>query len=101
LKGVGDVLRSVIVPDGQAAAEVPGEAAEMLAHALTDRCERLEASGALCGMDADALGGAMVDGDERRLLALADGRRCQIGAPHRLTVAGMMVPSWLRGPRGD
>jgi hypothetical protein len=54
----------VIVPNGQAAGDVPGEAAEMLAHALTDRFERLEASGALCGMDADALGGAMVDGDE-------------------------------------
>jgi hypothetical protein len=78
------MLRSVIVSHGEAAGDVLGEAAEIVARALADRFERLEASGAPCGVDADAFGGAVVDGDEDRRLALAgDGRR-QVGAPHRV-----------------
>ena len=40
----------MVVPDGQAAGGVLGKAAELVAHALTDRFERLEAGGARCGM---------------------------------------------------
>src|SRR4051812_47052411 len=81
LKGVGHVLRSVIVPDGEAAGDVLGEGAETVAHALADRFERLEASGARCGMDADAFGGAVVHSHEHRRLAFAGDRRGQVGAP--------------------
>jgi hypothetical protein len=52
-------------------------------------------------MDADALGGAMVDRDEHCHLALPVIVVVR-SVPHIVsTVSGMMVPSWLRGPRGD
>jgi hypothetical protein len=35
-------------------------------HPLADRFERLEAGGARCGVDADALDRAVVEGDEHR-----------------------------------
>src|SRR5438105_3627925 len=57
LKRVGHVLRPVIMPDGETTSDASGEAAEILAHPLADRFERLEASGARRGMDADAFGG--------------------------------------------
>jgi hypothetical protein len=70
-----------------------GEAAAMLPHPLTDRVECLNAGGVLVGVEADAFGGEMVDGNEHRGLALCGDRCRQIGV--------IMVPSWLRGPRGD
>ena len=42
------------------------EAAQAAAHALANGLERLEAGGPACGMDADALGGVMIDGHEHR-----------------------------------
>src|SRR5690349_24747753 len=74
----------MVVPDGKAAGDVVGEAAEVVAHALTDRFECLEAGGARRGVDADALDRAMVDRNEHRRRALARYRRGQIGAPHRV-----------------
>src|SRR3954451_23370394 len=56
LEGVGHVLRSVIVPDGETARDLFGESAEAAPHALADRLERLEAGGPACGVDAHALG---------------------------------------------
>jgi hypothetical protein len=40
--------------------------------------------GAMRGMDADAFGGAMIDSDEHRRLALTGDRRGQVGPPHRI-----------------
>src|SRR5690242_8770278 len=74
----------MVVPDGESAGDVLGEAAEMLAHALADRFERLEAGGARCGVDADALDRAMVDGDEHRRRTLAGDGRSQVRTPHRV-----------------
>src|SRR4051794_6081672 len=47
--------------DGKTARHAFGEAAEALAHALADRLQRLETSGAGMRMDADAVGRAMVE----------------------------------------
>ena len=49
---------------GETFGDVLGEAAEMPAHALADRFERLEARGAGGGVDADTFGRAVIDSDE-------------------------------------
>src|SRR3954467_5855227 len=61
-----------------------GERAEALAHRLLDRLERLKTIGATTGMDTDAFGRAVVNGDEDGSLALAGHHRGQIAAPHRI-----------------
>src|SRR5918998_6246447 len=93
----------MVMPDGEALSDVPGEATEVAPHALPDRLQRLEAVRVPGGMDADAVGRAVVDGDEHRRLTLAGDGRGQIGAPEGVhgTVSGMMVPAWARGPRGE
>src|SRR5918993_5811321 len=53
-EGVGHVLRAVVVPDGEAAGDALGEAAEVAAHALAQRLEGLEAGGAERGGGAHA-----------------------------------------------
>jgi len=68
-------MGSMIMTHGEAASRMVGEAAEMLADALADRFERLDAGRVLRGMDADAAGGAMVDREEHRREALAGDRR--------------------------
>lgn len=64
------------------------EGAEALAHALTDRLECLEAIGAAAGVDADALGRAMIDGHEHHGLAFTGHHRGQVGAPHQIDPLG-------------
>ena len=54
----------------------------MPAHPLPDRLQGLEAGGAKGSVSADALGRAVVDGDEDRRLPLAGDGRGQVGAPH-------------------
>ncbi len=71
----------MIVPHGETAADGVAKTAEVLPHALPDRLQGLEAGRPCGGMDADAFGGAVVDGDEHRRLALAGDRGGQIGAP--------------------
>jgi hypothetical protein len=64
------------------------------ADALAQRLQRLEAGGAVRGVDADALGRAVIDGDEDGDLALAGGGRGQVGPPyhvHRLGDDGAVV----------
>jgi hypothetical protein len=58
------------------------ERAEAVAHPLPDRFQRLEACAAPGSMDADALGGAMIDGNEDGDLTLAGPARGHVGAPH-------------------
>src|SRR3954470_17934485 len=64
LEVVGHVLAPVVVPDGKATGDALRKPAEVAPHALTERLERLEAVGAAAGMDADALGRAVVDGGD-------------------------------------
>src|SRR4051812_38315936 len=85
---VAHVPAPVVVAQPQAGGDVLGERAAALAHRLLDRLERLEAVGAPAGMDADALGRAVVDGDESRGLALAGPHRGQVGPPHHVAPLG-------------
>src|SRR4051794_473559 len=88
LEVVADVLASMIVAELQAGGGALGESAEMLAHRLPYRLERLEAISPLAGMDADALGRAVVDGEEHGGLAFASHDAGQVGAPHRIDPFG-------------
>ena len=91
----------MIVPNGETARDLFGEPAAAAPHALPDRLERLEAGGSARGMDAHTLGRVMIEGHKHRDLPLTGDGRGQVGAPDIVsTVSGMMVPSWLRGPRG-
>ena len=105
LEVVAHVLRAVIVAKGETAGDVLAEGAEALAHALTDRLERLEAIGAAAGVKANALGRAMIDRDEHRCLPFAGDHRGQVGtllrARHRAD-RGHGVRADRLGPgRGD
>src|SRR3954471_21605556 len=88
LEVVADVLAAVVVAQPEAGGDPLGERAEALAHRLRDRLERREPVGAAAGVDADALGRAMIDGDEPRRLALAGHDRGQIAAPHDVDPLG-------------
>jgi hypothetical protein len=99
LEIAGHVRRAVVVADREAAGDALREAAEVAPHPLAERLQRLEAGGVMCGVDADALGGAlgrlrlpswrygssalpmMIDGDEHRRLTLAGHPRGRVGAP--------------------
>jgi hypothetical protein len=87
--------------DGQARGNTLADRVKVAAHALAHRLERLEAGAAPGGVDADALGVVVIDGDKHRDLPLS-GPVVVMSVPHILsTASGMMVPSWLRGPRGS
>src|SRR5918997_2953922 len=58
------VVGAVVVAQRQALGHVPPDRAEVAPHALADRLQRLEAVAGAGGMAADALAGAVVDGDE-------------------------------------
>src|SRR4051794_41748058 len=66
LEVVADVLTAVVVAEPKAGSDALGEAAMALADGLPDRLEGLEAIRAAAGGDADALGRAVVGGDENR-----------------------------------
>src|SRR3954451_930575 len=91
----------MIVAKGKTAGHVLAEGAEALAHALTHGLERLEAIGASAGVEADALGRAMIDGDDCSVtvsaarvsslqgrLAFASDDAGQVGAPHDVDPLG-------------
>jgi hypothetical protein len=90
-----------MVAHHQAAGAVPGHPAEVAARALADRLQRLEVRRPGGGMNADAFGGGVIDGDEHgggpSLVQVMVG-----SVPHMVSaVSGMMVPSCARGPRAD
>src|SRR5918998_4726412 len=87
----------MVMPDGEALSDVPGEATEVAPHALPDRLQRLEAVRVPGGMDADAVDRAVVDGDEHRRLTLAGDGRGRIGAPEG--VHGLGDDGAVVGPR--
>src|SRR3954470_5023019 len=91
----------MIVAELKAGGGALGEGAKMLAHALTHGLERLEAIGASAGVEADALGRAMIDGDDCSVavsaarvsslqgrLAFASDGAGQVGAPHDVDPLG-------------
>src|SRR4051812_38128518 len=78
----------MIVAELKAGGGALGEGAKMRAHALTNGLERLETIGASAGVEANALGRAVIDGNEHRRLALAGHDRGQIAAPHDVDPLG-------------
>ena len=64
LEVAGHVVRAVVVPEGETLGCVLFDAAEVAQHALAHRLECLEAVAGAGGMVADALAGAVIDGDE-------------------------------------
>jgi hypothetical protein len=88
LEVVGDVLAAVVVPDGEADREPATERAEALPDPLPDRLEGLEPRRPAGGVDADALGRAVVDRHEHRGLALAGEGGGQVRAPHGVDALG-------------
>src|SRR4051812_44001307 len=104
-RDVRHVLAAVVVADGEAAGDVLGEAAEVAADALAERLERLKAGGPVGSVEADALGRAVVDGNEDRDLALDRPDGGQVGAPHRVDAGGddgavvVAGATWRADPR--
>ena len=101
LEVVGNELAAVIVAQLEAGSHALREAAEAGADTLSDRFEGFEACRPSGGVDADALGRAVVDGDEDRRLTLAvmvDVR----SLPHIWSTRSVrIVPSCAFGPRGQ
>src|SRR5436305_909978 len=103
LEVVADVLAAVVVAQPQAGSDALGEAAMASADGLPDRLQGLEPAGAAGGVDADALGRAVVDGHEHRGLTLAGHHRGQVGPPHHVDPLGRdraVVRLWPAGPPG-
>ena len=61
---MADILAAMIVAELKAGGSAFGEGAETLAHPLPDRLQSLKAISAAAGMKADALGRAVIDGNE-------------------------------------
>src|SRR4051795_4011958 len=101
LEVVADVLATVVVAEPQTGGDVPAEGTVAPPDGLPDRLERLEAVRVAGSVDAQALGRAVVDGDEHRGLALAGHHRGHVGAPHGVDPLGRdRAPSWAFGPCG-
>src|SRR5689334_74755 len=88
LEVIRHVLAAVVVADREGAGRVLCERPEVAAHPLADRLQRLKARRAESGMDADAFGRAVVDGDEHAGLSLASPGCSQVGAPHLVYPVG-------------
>src|SRR4051812_11544793 len=73
LEVVAHVGAAVVVADRQPGGDALLEAAEVLADALTERLQRLEAVARLGGVQADALSGTVIHRDEDAALAFLDG----------------------------
>ena len=85
LKIVADVLRAVVMADGQASGHVRADRPEAFPHALADRLKRLEARAPRGGMDANAACRAMIDRDkdsDSDLTPCSQKRGGHICAPH-------------------
>src|ERR671929_1453994 len=96
----------MVVAQGEPLGAVPLDGAEMAQDALAHRLERLEAVAGAGGMAADALAGAVVDGNEDPGPALSEGHGLgHVGAPHHVhrgggdgavmgTLLGTADPMW-------
>src|SRR3954464_15503235 len=88
LEVVADILAAVVVAEPEAGGDVLAEAPVASADGLPDRLQGLEPVGAAGGVNADALGRAVVDGHEHRGLTLAGHHRGQVGPPHHVDPLG-------------
>jgi hypothetical protein len=89
-----DRCRGALLDRGRSPGDHLGEPARILAHVLADRLQGLEAGGSCMRVNADALGGAMIERDAHRGLAFAGEIVAVRSVPHiASTVSGMMVPS--------
>ena len=79
---VGRALRAVVVADPEAPGGALGDGADALEDALPDRLERLVACAAPGGVDACALGRAVVEGEDGEPSALGGEGGGPAGAPH-------------------
>lgn len=72
----------MVVAELQTGGEAFGDGTKVVPHALADRLQRLEAIAAAVGMDADALGVAMIHGNEDVGRAVAERHGLgHVGAP--------------------
>src|SRR4051812_30368261 len=88
LEVVADVLAAVVVAEPRPGGDVPAGGAVASTDGLLDRLESLEAVRAAAGMNAEALGRTVVDGDEHRRLSLAGHHRGHVGPPHEIDPLG-------------
>jgi hypothetical protein len=87
----------MVVAQRETAGDALGECAEVAAHALAQRLKGLEAGGTQRGVDADAFGGGVIDGDEDGGLPLA-GEVVVRSVPHIMsTASGPVQPRWHSG----
>ena len=99
LEHIGHILAAMIVTDGKATSDAPGEGTETVRTPLSesnpDRLQRLE-PGAMAGsMDTHTLGTVMVDGNEHSGLAFTRPGRGHVRAPHDIHGIG---PGHLNQP---
>src|SRR3954454_15537891 len=89
LEVAGHVVRAVVVAEGETLGGVLLDAAEVAQDALAHRLECLEAVAGAGGMVADALAGAVVDGNEHPGPTFSDGHGLgHVGAPHDIYGGG-------------
>src|SRR5919112_5633323 len=89
LEVAGQVVGAMVVAQGEALGRVLLDAAEVAQDALAHWLERLEAVAGAGGMAADALAGAMVDGNEHPGPAFSEGDSLgHVGAPHEIHGGG-------------
>jgi hypothetical protein len=101
LEVAGHVLAAVVVADGEAFGGGLVDAAEALGDALPDRLQRLVPGAVKGGADADAFGRSMIAATKTATWPCSTASVTVMAVPHMvLIVSGMIVPSWLRGPRG-
>ena len=85
LEVAGHIVRAVVVAEGETFGRVHFDAAEVAQDALAHRLECLEAVAGAGGMVADALAGAVVDGNEHPGPTFSDGHGLgHVGPPHRV-----------------
>src|SRR4051794_5733185 len=89
LEVTGHVVRAVVVTEREALGHILLDGTEVAQDALAHRLEGLEAVAGAGGMAADALAGAVVDGDEDPGPALSEGHSLgHVGAPHDIHGGG-------------
>src|SRR5487761_284718 len=85
---VAHELAAVVVAELEADADLFGIAAENEADALPDGFQRFVSSSPPGGMDTQAFGAAVVDGDEDAGLTLSGQRAGLVGTPHLVRMVG-------------
>lgn len=80
---MADVLRAVVMADGQAIGDILADGPEAFSHPLTYGLKRFEACAPHGRVDAHTAGRTMVGGDkDRHLLSRAQESGCHVRSPH-------------------